>query len=115
MTLLWALYSTIWLPYLDSRRSYRVVADSLRTALPGKGCVGSRGLGDAQRVLFKYFAGLVTVRAENASIDRCGALLVQSGRSDTDPAAPDGWQRIWSGQRQGDETERYTLYVRKAP
>lgn len=115
MTLLWALYSTIWLPYLDSRRSYRVVAESLRTALPGKSCVGSRGLGDAQRVLFKYFANLVTVRAENASIERCGALLVQSSRNDGEPVAPDGWQRVWSGQRHGDETERYVLYVRKAP
>jgi 4-amino-4-deoxy-L-arabinose transferase-like glycosyltransferase len=115
MTLLWALYSTIWLPYLDSRRSYRIVAESLRTALPAKGCVGSRNLGDAQRVLFKYFANLVTVRAENASIERCGALLVQSGKSDGDPVAPEGWQQVWSGQRYGDDTERYVLYVRKAP
>ena len=115
MTLLWALYSTIWLPYLDSRRSYRAVAESLRAALPGKGCVGSRGLGEAQRVLFKYFADLVTVRAENASIERCAALLVQTVRSDSEPVAPDGWQQVWSGQRQGDETERYLLYVRKAP
>ncbi len=37
MTLLWALYSTIWLPYLDSRRSYRVVAESLRAAAAERG------------------------------------------------------------------------------
>ena len=51
MTLLWALVSTIWLPYIDSRRSYRVVAESIRSQLPAQGCVASRNLGDAQRAL----------------------------------------------------------------
>ena len=115
MTLLWALYSTIWLPYLDSRRSYRTVAESLRVVLPREGCVASRHLGDAQRALFQYFAHLVTVRAENAPIDRCNALLVQYGRNDRNPTAPEGWEAVWNGQRRGDDTERYVLYVRKSP
>ncbi len=34
MTLVWGLYMTIWLPYLDSRRSYRPVAESLAQQLP---------------------------------------------------------------------------------
>ena len=115
MTLLWGLYSTIWSPYLDSRRSYRAVAESLRPALPREGCVASRGLGDAQRVLFKYFAELVTVRAETAPTDKCNALLVQQSRNDPERVIPDGWQPVWSGRRYGDDTERYTLYLRKAP
>jgi 4-amino-4-deoxy-L-arabinose transferase-like glycosyltransferase len=115
MTLLWGLYSTIWMPYLDSRRSYRAVAESLRAALPREGCVASRGLGDAQRVLFKYFADLVTVRAETAPTDKCNALLVQQSRNDAERAMPAGWQSVWTGRRRGDDTERYTLYVRKAP
>ncbi len=115
MTLLWALYSTIWLPYLDSRRSYRAVAESLRTALPSAGCVASRNLGDAQRVLFRYFANLSTVRAENAPIEQCSVLLVQFGRKDAEPATPDGWQPVWTGRRHGDDTERYVLFQRKSP
>jgi 4-amino-4-deoxy-L-arabinose transferase-like glycosyltransferase len=115
MTLLWGLYSTIWTPYLDSRRSYRAVAESLRTALPREGCVASRGLGDAQRVLFKYFADLVTVRAEIAPTDMCNTLLVQQSRNDRERPIPDGWHSVWTGRRHGDDTERYTLYVRKAP
>jgi 4-amino-4-deoxy-L-arabinose transferase-like glycosyltransferase len=115
MTLLWALYSTIWLPYLDSRRSYRGVAESMRAVLPREGCVASRNLGDAQRALFQYFAKLVTIRAENAPIDRCKALLVQYGRSGPEPAVPDGWQIAWTGHRRGDDTERYVLYLRAAP
>jgi 4-amino-4-deoxy-L-arabinose transferase-like glycosyltransferase len=115
MTLLWVLYSSIWLPYVDSRRTYRTVAESLSTALPSDGCVASRNLGDAQRVLFRYFAKLATVRAENAPIDQCNALLVQYGRKDAEPTTPEGWQAVWTGRRHGDDTERYVLYLRKAP
>jgi len=114
MTLLWALYSTIWLPYLDSRRSYRTVAESLRAHLPSEGCVASRNLGEAQRALFHYFAGLATVREEKSPIDRCNALLVQYGRQDSGAGAPAGWDAVWDGHRRGDDTERYVLYVRKA-
>ena len=115
MTLLWGLYSTIWMPYLDSRRSYRAVAESLRKALPREGCVASRGLGDAQRVLFKYFADVVTIRSEVAPTDMCNTLLVQQGRNDRERPIPGGWQSVWTGHRHGDDTERYTLYVRRAP
>ena len=115
MTLLWALYTTIWLPYLDSRRSYRTVAESVRAHLPREGCVASRNLGDAQRALFHYFAGLVTVRAETSRIDQCTALLVQYGRSDRETGVTDGWVASWEGRRRGDDTERYVLYLRKAP
>ncbi len=115
MTLLWALYSTIWQPYLDSRRSYRTVAESLRAVLPREGCVASRNLGDAQRALFRYFANLTTVRAETSSIDGCDALLVQYGRNDPESILPSGWEAAWTGRRYGDDTERYVLYLRKAP
>nr|AEQ20383.1 4-amino-4-deoxy-L-arabinose transferase-like protein [uncultured bacterium CSL11] len=115
MTLLWALFTTIWLPYLDSRRSYRTVAESVRSALPREGCVASRNLGEAQRALFNYFANLVTVREEKQPINRCPALLVQYGRHDADTGTPAGWEAVWDGHRRGDDTERYVLYVRKAP
>jgi len=112
-TLLWALFATIWLPYLDSRRSYRAVAESLRVHLPREGCVASRNLGEAQRALFHYFAQLVTVREEKSPVDRCNALLVQYGRYDAGVGALRGWEPVWEGHRRGDDTERYVLYVRK--
>ena len=112
MTLIWALYSTIWLPYLDSRRSYRDVAETMRAHLPAAGCVASRNLGDAQRALFSYFAGLVTVREEIAPLHDCKALLVQYGRQGFEMRAPAGWEVVWAGHRRGDDTERYVLYAR---
>ena len=115
MTLLWALYSTIWLPYLDSRRSYRTVAQAMASHLPLQGCVASRNLGEPQRALFRYFAGLVTLREETTPKHDCAAILVQYGRVDRAPAAPDGWGVAWEGQRRGDDTERFVLYARIAP
>jgi 4-amino-4-deoxy-L-arabinose transferase-like glycosyltransferase len=115
MTLLWALYSTIWLPYLDSRRSYRTVARSLAAHLPAQGCVASRNVGESQRALFQYFTGLVTVREESHPENECAALLVQYGRAEGAVAAPDGWTIAWQGQRRGDDTEHFVLYTRNAP
>jgi len=112
VTLLWALVSTIWLPYIDSRRSYRVVAESIRTVLPADGCVASRNLGDAQRALLAYFADLRTEREESGRGANCPLLLVQFGRADVEAPSSDGMRPIWEGQRRGDATEKFVLYRR---
>jgi len=115
MTLLWGLYSTIWLPYLDSRRSYRSMVETAASHLPAQGCVGSRYLGEPQRALFHYFGNVTTVRAEtNANAEDCSALLVQFGRQEGAPPAMPGWQVQWEGRRRGDDTERYVIYVKDA-
>ncbi len=114
MTLVWGLYMSIWLPYLDSRRSYRSVAEALARQLPAQGCVASRNLGDPQRVLLHYFANLVTVREEKSSGHECEYLLVQYGRQDGEPIVRLGWEVAWTGSRRGDDTERFVLF-RKSP
>jgi CRISPR/Cas system-associated protein endoribonuclease Cas2 len=114
VTLAWGLYSTIWLPYLDSRRSYRTMIDELASHLPAGGCVASRNLGDPQRALMYYFAGLATVREESdANADaRCRSLLVQYGAIAGAPPSLDGYKIVWEGERRGDATERYVLYTK---
>jgi hypothetical protein len=78
------------------------------------GCVASRNLGEPQRALFRYFAGLDTVREELRPDHSCPLLLVQYGRQPTAPPLP-GWQVAWDGHRRGDNTERFVLYRRAAP
>ena len=112
VTLLWGLYSTIWLPYVDSRRTYRPMIDSITPQLLASGCVQSRNLGEAQRALFQYFAGLTTVREEADHDADCPLLLVQYGRQEAAAPAIAGWNVIWEGRRRGDDTERYVLYRR---
>jgi 4-amino-4-deoxy-L-arabinose transferase-like glycosyltransferase len=113
VTLVWCLYSTIWLPYLDSRRSYRHVVESSAVHLPERGCVASRNLGESQRVLWYYFTGLVTVRDEVDPYNDCDTLLVQYGRQTGAPPVIPGWFVTWDGRRRGDDTERYVLYQRE--
>jgi len=114
VTLIWGLVTTIWLPYIDSRRSYRWMVESLAQELPSEGCVASRNLGEPQRALFNYFAHIKTVREEVDPGHGCNWLVVQYGRLDGEPLAPDGWTAKWSGARRGDDTERFVLYQRKA-
>ena len=112
VTLAWGLYSTIWLPYLDSRRSYRAMMEELDGHLPAHGCVTSRNLGEPQRALLFYFAGVATVREETHPLADCRALLVQYGPLVGLPPVIDGWRVDWQGGRRGDATERYVLYLK---
>ncbi len=114
VTLAWGLYSTIWLQYLDSRRSYRQVMEDLNGHLPAQGCVTSRNLGDPQRALLFYFTGIATVREETHDKADCRALLVQYGSVEGGAAALPGWRIAWQGGRRGDATELYVLYVKDA-
>jgi 4-amino-4-deoxy-L-arabinose transferase-like glycosyltransferase len=116
MTLVWGLYMTIWLPYLDSRRSYRPVAESLAQQVPvGTSCVASRNLGEPQRALIEYFGGIVPLRDDLPAANACPLLLLQVGREDTDAPPDSAWIPTWEGRRRGDDTERFLLFRRPAP
>jgi 4-amino-4-deoxy-L-arabinose transferase-like glycosyltransferase len=112
VTLLWGLVTTIWLPYIDSRRSYRWTFEALAKQLPEQGCVASRHLGEPQRALLDYFTGVHTVREEVDATHDCPAIVVQYGRLDVPPVPPAGYTARWSGARKGDDTERFVLYVK---
>jgi 4-amino-4-deoxy-L-arabinose transferase-like glycosyltransferase len=112
MTLAWGLFATIWLPYVDSRRSYRSVVESLAAALPAGTCIAGRNLGEPQRALLEYFAGIVTVRDDAPGAKRCAALLLQVGRGEASDPPNSGWIQIWEGHRRGDGTERFILFRR---
>ena len=113
MTLVWGLYMTIWLPYLDSRRSYRPVAESLAQQLRGDAaCIASHELGEPQRALIRYFTGITPIRDELPAASACPLLLMQAGRDDADTPPDSAWNKIWEGHRRGDDTERFLLFRR---
>jgi 4-amino-4-deoxy-L-arabinose transferase-like glycosyltransferase len=115
-TLLWAMYMTIWLPYLDSRRSYRSVAEDAAQYVKRGECVESVNVGEPQRALFYYFGNIRTRVIDSEASAACPALLVQFGRQDalTPQPEPDGYTLVWQGGRRGDDTERFVLYARNA-
>ena len=111
VTLIWVLAMTLWLPWLDSGKSYRGMVTSLKRALPAKyNCIASRNVDGTQRALLQYFGNITTRRHAQGA---CGLLLVQENR--LSKSAEDGmeWKQIWEGGRSSDKDERFRLYQRK--
>jgi 4-amino-4-deoxy-L-arabinose transferase-like glycosyltransferase len=112
MTLAWGLFATIWLPYVDSRRTYRPVVESLAAHLPADTCIAGRNLGEPQRAQLDYFANIVPTRDDLPQASRCDALLVQLGGKDSADPPDSAWEKVWEGRRRGDDTERFVLFRR---
>lgn len=115
ITLMWILAMTLWLPFVDAGKSYRSLVVNLQKALPKeRTCISSIGLGDSQRAMLEYYAGIVTFREERPQAKRdCDLLLTQGTVAQEREVGP-GWKRIWEGSRPGDNKERFRLYKRVA-
>jgi 4-amino-4-deoxy-L-arabinose transferase-like glycosyltransferase len=111
-TTFWLLLFTLWLPYLDYGMRYRSVAAALQQALPrDESCVASVALGESQRAMFDYYAGLVTRRLEtDPDAKRCRWLLVQETGNPPALPAHASWSEVWRGARPGDDREKFHLY-----
>jgi hypothetical protein len=109
MTTFWLLLMTLWLPFIDASRSYRVPFTQLAGALPPThGCIASEGLGEPQRALLEYFTGVHTERRELGRGSECAYLLVQARPDAGTPLALPG-VLVWEGSRPGDRDEWYRL------
>lgn len=113
ITMIWALTTTLFIGWLDTAKSYRSMIASLASALPQRyDCIASRDLGEPQRALLHYFAGIVTYREEAPGRRRPCSLLLVQGKPKEEIAPGAGWKKIWEGARPGDKDERYRLYQR---
>jgi 4-amino-4-deoxy-L-arabinose transferase-like glycosyltransferase len=113
LTTFWLVLLTLWLPYLDYGNSYVTTAASLQPALPrDASCVASKGLGESQRAMFDYYAGLMTRRVESDPGARaCRWLLVQRLAGKPHPLPSEtNWREVWHGARPGDDRESFHLY-----
>jgi len=115
ITAVWALLATLFIGWVDVSKSYRSMVADLGRALPAQQrCLASRDLGEAQRAMLQYFAGLRTERFEtSARAASCDLLLVQ-GRPLDELVIGTEWKQIWEGHRPGDKDERFRLYQRTA-
>jgi 4-amino-4-deoxy-L-arabinose transferase-like glycosyltransferase len=110
VTLLWILAMTLWLPWLDSGKSYRHMIEDLKANLPKKyNCIADVRLGDNQRAMLEYF-GNINPRPRSSRV--CDLLLVQGNRVAKPIEDEIGWDKIWEGGRKGDQNERFRLYQR---
>ena len=112
VTLLWILAMTLWLPWLDSSKSYRSMIVSLSEVLPDKyECIASRYLGDSQKAMLHYFGNILTQPGREGT---CDLLLTQGNLSKTDQRRG-YWKMLWNGGRPGEKLDRYYLYQRTHP
>jgi 4-amino-4-deoxy-L-arabinose transferase-like glycosyltransferase len=110
VTLLWILIMTLWLPWLDTGKSYRHMVDDLKASLPQKyNCIAGVRIGDSQRAMLQYF-GDINTRARSTRV--CDLLLVQGNRIAKPIEDEIGWDKVWEGGRKGDQNERFRLYQR---
>jgi hypothetical protein len=115
VTLTWGLLTIFFLRYFDSENSYRPVVMDVARALPREyQCISSRNLGEPQRALFEYMAGIVTYRDEVAARRRdCDVLLIQGFRTRIQSPPEGKWLLLWEGARRGDNRELFRLYQRR--
>jgi 4-amino-4-deoxy-L-arabinose transferase-like glycosyltransferase len=110
VTLIWLLAMSLWLPWLDSGKSYRSMVVSLKHALPAKyNCMASRGVGDTQLAMLQYFGNLNTHQHDR---DHCDLLLLPSEHDAFSVLGKNKhvWKKIWEGGRSSDKYERFRLY-----
>jgi 4-amino-4-deoxy-L-arabinose transferase-like glycosyltransferase len=113
ITMAWSLLMSLWLPWIDSARSYEKVMHQMQTAVPADfACITSRNLGAAQQALLHYYTDLRTQPFETTQRMDCDLYLIQDerGRDKIDPGP--AWQLIWQGKRPADRRESFRLYQR---
>lgn len=104
----WGLVMTLWLPWLDTAKSYRAVfKDMARHAPPG--CVTLLKLGESERAMVGYYTRLPTT----TTLGGCDTILWTGHATKGKHRPGPGWEPVWSGQRPGELAEKFELFVRK--
>ncbi len=111
ITMVWGLLMTLWLPWLDAAKSYRPMVADLQKSLPvSYACMTGRDVGDSQRSLLDYYAGIrIRPFEANQRID-CDLYLIQDDRSRERIEPGASWTLLWQGKRAADRRESFRLY-----
>ena len=113
MTFSWTLLMTIWLPLLDSAKSYQPVFSSLFHALPTQyHCINSLNVGQSQRLLMHYHTNIKLRPFEDTQELSCDLYLLQDTKGMGKMQPGQEWEMIWSGRRIADRKEGFRLFRR---
>jgi 4-amino-4-deoxy-L-arabinose transferase-like glycosyltransferase len=113
ITCVWTLLMTLWLPMIDSARSYKLVFNDLKHALPAKfACITSSHLGNAQHDLLHYYANVKTQNFETEGTLNCDLYLIQDDKNREEIKPGPEWELIWSGKRVSERKESFRLFQR---
>ena len=113
MTFTWTLLMTLWLPIIDSARSYHDVFTGFKNVLPKDyNCITSKDVGDAQRDLLHYYANVKTQPSESGEESSCDLFLIQDKSDPTEVMLDESWDYIWGGKRISERKESFRLFQR---
>lgn len=114
LALFWGSFILLFQPWLAAGNDYRkLMGDIADQTRPFAGeCILSIGLGESQRALLDYYAGIRTVRTERLEAGRfCNLLLIQHRASCAATIHQwHGWTAFWRNSRPGDQGECLVLY-----
>ena len=111
-TMAWSLLMALWLPMIDSAKSYKSVMLNLQKSIPTKhACINSHGVGKPQEALLDYYTNLRLVHVKHFTEASCDLLLIQDDKYHQASEPPsEGWKLIWLGKRPADRHEQFRLY-----
>ena len=111
----WCVWMSLMLPWIDHAKSFRAPFGEVAGILQGAPCVQSHGLGEPQRAMLDYVAGITTQRLEKAPSD-CPYVILQSDSRGRLPRPSPEWRVQWEGARPGERSERFQVWqsVREA-
>jgi 4-amino-4-deoxy-L-arabinose transferase-like glycosyltransferase len=111
MTLSWSLLMTLWLPLIDSAKSYQSVFISLNEKVPAQyNCMNSLNVGQAQRLLLNYYTDIELHDVETTKNLNCDLYLIQDLKGVGKMQPSQEWTLIWRGKRPADRKESFRLY-----
>jgi 4-amino-4-deoxy-L-arabinose transferase-like glycosyltransferase len=113
MTFVWGLLMTLWLPLIDSAKSYKPVFTSLNKALPNHySCINSLNVAQPQRLLLNYYTNIKLQPFEATQQLSCDLYLFQDVKGVGTMHPGQDWKLIWSGKRTADRKEGFRLFQR---
>jgi 4-amino-4-deoxy-L-arabinose transferase-like glycosyltransferase len=112
ITMAWSLLMTLWLPFLDSAKSYLKVATEIQQTLPRRvGCINTIGLSSQHINLLNYYLHVRLKTSEWYQQPECNLLLVRTENrySEITPSALD-WKLVLKTKRPAERKERFVLF-----
>ncbi|MDZ4098819.1 MAG: glycosyl transferase [Methylophilaceae bacterium] len=110
-TMVWSLLMCLWLPWIDSAKSYAGVMHGIASSVPSDfNCIQSAHLGSAQEALLDYYTGLRVTPAQLST--ECELYLIQDERGQPRNRIGKEWTLIWEGKRAAERRESFRLYQR---
>jgi hypothetical protein len=114
LVLTWFLLMSLWLPAVESRKSFQSVASGVASALAAdpsfnrSACVQAPDISLAQRTSLVWFGKL-----QFGTPGQTCPWLLSRHMGRTPPAAIAGWELVWTGHRPHEPEQQIALWRRR--